>query len=196
MATAKQPLLVAFLAFAVLTTAAHCQDSTNAESKIDDSSWKAKRGPVIMRIIVASIVFSVLGLIFWKIWEMRKGIEKSTNLLNELEDQIDIIEEESEEFVIKSIKDIREGIIFFENPTRLVGYGDHFTKIQELHKKIKKLEQQVRQGDADIDNLKERNEWYKNQLKELNNEYERKKKENFDIGLNLGFSESLVREYD
>lgn len=161
-----------------------------------DSSWKAKRGGVILNIVVASIVLGVLGLIFWKIWEMRKGVQKSTNLLNELEDQIDIIEEESDEFVIKSIKDIREGIIFFENPTRLYGYGDHFTKIQEIHKKITKLKQQVKQGDLDIDNLKERNDWYKNQLKELNGDLERKKKENFDIGYAHGFSESLVREYD
>lgn len=161
-----------------------------------DSSWKAKRGGVVLNIVVASIVLGVLGLIFWKIWEMRKGVEKSTNLLNELEDQIDIIEEESDEFVIKSIKDIREGIIFFENPTRMHGYGDHFTKIQEVHKKITKLKQQVKQGDLDIDNLRERNDWYKNQLKELNNDLERKKKENFDIGFAHGFSESLVREYD
>lgn len=145
---------------------------------------------------MASILLGVLGVIFWKVWEMRKGVDKSKALLNELEDQIDIIEEESDEFVVKSIKDIREGIIFFENPMRLHNYGDHVTKLQELHKKISKLKAQVKQGELDIENLKERNDWYKNQIKELDADYERKKKENYDIGHGLGFSESLVPEYD
>ena len=193
MVSEKQGDISTVLLLMLATSQAVLCQETKQET---DSSWKAKRGGVVLNIVVASIVLGVLGLIFWKIWEMRKGVEKSTNLLNELEDQIDIIEEESDEFVIKSIKDIREGIIFFENPTRMHGYGDHFTKIQEVHKKITKLKQQVKQGDLDIDNLRERNDWYKNQLKELNNDLERKKKENFDIGFAHGFSESLVREYD
>lgn len=193
MVSEKQGDISAVLLLMLATSHAVLCQETKQET---DSSWKAKRGGVVLNIVVASIVLGVLGLIFWKIWEMRKGVEKSTNLLNELEDQIDIIEEESDEFVIKSIKDIREGIIFFENPTRMHGYGDHFTKIQEVHKKITKLKQQVKQGDLDIDNLRERNDWYKNQLKELNNDLERSKKENFDIGFAHGFSESLVREYD
>jgi hypothetical protein len=193
MVSEKQGHISAVLLLMLATSQAVLCQETKQET---DSSWKAKRGGVVLNIVVASIVLGVLGLIFWKIWEMRKGVEKSTNLLNELEDQIDIIEEESDEFVIKSIKDIREGIIFFENPTRMYGYGDHFTKIQEVHKKITKLKQQVKQGYLDIDNLRERNDWYKNQLKELNNDLERKKKENFDIGFAHGFSESLVREYD
>lgn len=182
-------LLLFFLAEAI-----SCQNSTSTATA--ENSWKAQRGGFILNIVIAALVLGVLGLIFWKVWEMRKGVEKSTNLLNELEDQIDIIEEESEEFVIKSIKDIREGIIFFENPMRLHGFSDHHTKMQELHKKITKLKQQVKQGEVDIENLEERNSWYKNQIKELNEDLERKKKENFDIGHALGFSESLVREYD
>lgn len=185
---------IQLLAGSLLVEICRAQNSTATNPA--DNTWKAQRGNFILNIVIAALVLGTLGLIFWKVWEMRKGVEKSTTLLNELEDQIDIIEEESEEFVIKSIKDIREGIIFFENPMRLHGYSDHHTKMQELHKKITKLKQQVKQGEADIENLEERNLWYKNQIKELNLELERKKKENFDIGHALGFSESLVREYD
>lgn len=194
-AAPKSPLRAAVWLL-LLTVVGQCvaQNSTNGTTT--DNSWKAQRGGFILNIVIAGLVLGALGLIFWKVWEMRKGVEKSTNLLNELEDQIDIIEEESEEFVIKSIKDIREGIIFFDNPMRLHGYSDHHTKMQELHKKITKLKQQVKQGESDIENLEERNSWYKNQIKELNEDLERKKKENFDIGHALGFSESLVREYD
>lgn len=161
-----------------------------------DSSWYDSSQGSLLKILSGSVLLAILGLIFWKVWEMKKGVEKSKELLNELEDQIDVIEEESEEFVVKSIKDIREGIIFFENPMRLHGYGDHNTKMQELHKKISKLKGKVKQGEKDISNLKERNDWYKNEIKELTDEYERKKKENFDIGHALGYSDSLVRQYD
>jgi hypothetical protein len=44
--------------------------------------------------------------------------------------------------------------------------------------------------------LKDRNDWYKNEIKDLNDEYERRKKENYDLGLAHGFSESLLVEYD
>lgn len=161
-----------------------------------DSSWYDSSQGSLLKILSGSALLAILGLIFWKVWEMKKGVEKSKELLNELEDQIDVIEEESEEFVVKSIKDIREGIIFFENPMRLHGYGDHNTKMQELHKKISKLKGKVKQGEKDLSNLKERNDWYKNEIKELTDEYERKKKENFDIGHALGYSDSLVRQYD
>ena len=161
-----------------------------------DASWYDPSSNMLLKILSGSILLALLGLIFWKVWEMRKEVDKSTQLVNELEDQIDKIEEESEEFVIKSIKDIREGIIFFENPMRLHGYGDHNTKMQELHKKINKLKEQVKRGEKDISNLKERNDWYKNEIKELTDDYERKKKENFDVGHALGYSDSLVRQYD
>ena len=163
--------------------------------QINSSLYESGQGS-LLKILSGSVLLAILGLIFWKVWEMKKGVEKSKQLLTELEDQIDVIEEESEEFVVKSIKDIREGIIFFENPMRLHGYGDHNTKMQELHKKISKLKSKVKQGEKDITNLKERNDWYKNEIKELTDEYERKKKENFDIGHALGYSDSLVRQYD
>ena len=161
-----------------------------------NSSWYDSSQGSLLKILSGSVLLAILGLIFWKVWEMKKGVEKSKQLLTELEDQIDVIEEESEEFVVKSIKDIREGIIFFENPMRLHGYGDHNTKMQELHKKIAKLKGKVKQGEKDIANLKERNDWYKNEIKELTDDFERKKKENFDIGHALGYSDSLVRQYD
>ncbi len=161
-----------------------------------NSSWYDSSQGSLLKILSGSVLLAILGLIFWKVWEMKKGVEKSKQLLTELEDQIDVIEEESEEFVVKSIKDIREGIIFFENPMRLHGFGDHNTKMQELHKKIAKLKGKVKQGEKDIANLKERNDWYKNEIKELTDDFERKKKENFDIGHALGYSDSLVRQYD
>ena len=137
-----------------------------------------------------------LGLVFWKVWEMKKGVEKSREMLTQLEDQIDIIEEETDEFVVKSIKDIREGIIFFENPMRLRGYGDHNTKLQEVHKKIAKLKKDVKQGEVDIADLEERNREYKRQIKELGEEYQLRSTETYDIGHALGYRESLYVEHD
>lgn len=116
--------------------------------------------------------------------------------MEEFEEQIDMIENASDEFVISSISDKRENIIFFENPLRVYGYTDHVTKLQELSKKVHRLKKQIKIGEEDIKNLKERNDWYKNEIKDLSEEFERQKKENYDIGDSKGFANSLFREYD
>src|SRR3990167_64864 len=130
-----------------------CQGSTS-------TPWYDTTGGSFAQILAGALFMGFLGLVFWKGWAMKKGVEKSREMLTQLEDQIDIIEEETDEFVVKSIKDIREGIIFFENPMRLRGYGDHNTKLQEVHKKIAKLKKDVKQGEVDIADLEERNREY------------------------------------
>lgn len=164
--------------------------------KTKDLDWIEVQKGTITKIIMFCLILGILGLIIWKVWDVKNTVNKNKKLMEEFEDQIDMIEEGSDEYVISSISDKREGIHFFENPLRMYGYSDHITKMQELNKKLYRLKRQIATGEGDIANLKERNDWYKNQIKDLNDEYERRKKENFDIGLAHGFSESLLVEYD
>lgn len=164
--------------------------------KKGDLDWVQEQKGTIRKIIIFCLILGILGLIIWKVWDVKNTVNKNKKLMQEFEEQIDMIEEGSDEYVISSISDKREGIHFFDNPLRMYGYTDHITKMQELNKKLYRLKRQIATGENDIANLKERNDWYKNQIKDLNDEYERKKKENFDIGLAHGFSESLLVEYD
>ena len=145
---------------------------------------------------LAIFLIGVSGCIIYKFWDARKSIEEAKKQTTELEKQIDIIEDNSENFVVSSLEDKRRGIRFFDNPLRASNYIDNVTKMQEINKKIYRLKKQKKVGEEDIMNLKERNDWYKNEIKDLQDEFERKKKEAFDVGHAHGYSESLFREYD
>ena len=104
-----------------------------------DLDWIEVQKKTITKIIIFVFVLGILGLIVWKVWDVKNTIDKNKVLMEEFEDQIEMIEDGSDEFVISSIKDKRDGIHFFENPLRAFGYTDHITKMQELNKKVYRL---------------------------------------------------------
>lgn len=104
-----------------------------------DLDWIEVQKKTITKIIIFVCVLGLLGLIVWKVWDVKNTVAKNKVLMEEFEDQIEMIEEGSDEYVISSIKDKRDGIHFFENPLRLFGYTDHITKMQELNKKVYRL---------------------------------------------------------
>ena len=165
-------------------------------TKTKNLDFQQSQKETITRILIICLILFIIAVVIWKVWSLSKTLAKNTKLMEEFEQQIENIEDGSEEYVISSINDMREGIHFFENPLRMYGFSDHVTKMQELNKKIYRLKREIAIGEGDIENLKERNDWYKNQIKDLNDEFERRKKENYDIGHAHGFSESLLRECD
>ena len=165
----------------------------NTASTHASNTWNDLKQSLLTKICLFSLFFSFLGIIIWKVWEMNRDLNKSKTVLNELEDQIEVIDEEenNNEKFIKSIKDIREGIIFFENPCRASSTGEYKKKIEELDRKIRKLKEQEVRGKDDIMHLEMKHNELLAQLKELQDDYERRKKQNFDIGQALGLSQSV-----
>ena len=121
-----------------------CQTTPDINKDFD---WIAAQKKTITKIIIFIIVLGILGLIVWKVWDVKNTVSKNKILMEEFEDQIEMIEEGSDEFVISSIKDKRDGIHFFENPLRVFGYSDHITKMQELNKKVYRLKKQIATGE-------------------------------------------------
>ena len=138
----------------------------------------------------------IAGFIIYKFWEVKERVRQNRLRMNDYQKEINAIEAHSDQFVVSSLEDKRAGIIFFENPLSNTNYMDNITKIQELNKKLHHLKEKVVQGETDIENLRERNDWYKNEIKDLMDEYERKKLEEFDIGHAHGYADSLFKEFD
>jgi len=53
--------------------------------------------------VIASIVF-----IIWRVWDLQSSVARNKLLLGEFEDQMELIENMSDEFVVSSLKDKRE----------------------------------------------------------------------------------------
>mgnify|MGYP007034056946 CR=1 FL=1 len=108
-----------------------------------DLDWIQVQREAVTKIIVFVCLLGLVGLIIWKVWDVKNTVVKNKVLMEEFEDQIEMIEDGSDEFVISSIKDKRDGIHFFDNPLRAFGYSDHITKMQELNKKVYRLKRQI-----------------------------------------------------
>ena len=179
--------------------------SKNFNNKNNSSATVIKEKPLnideekkkTLAAILSFVVFvAIAGFIIYKFWEVKEQVRQNRLRMNDYQKEISGIESHSDQFLVSSLEDKRAGIIFFENPLSNTNYMDNITKIQELNKKLHHLKEKVVQGEADIESLRERNDWYKNEIKDLGDEYERKKLEEFDIGHAHGYTESLFREFD
>ena len=143
------------------------------------------------------LLIGIFGLIGWKVYDLKVQVRRNKTMMKEFQAEIEVIEDTSNDFVVSSLKDKKEGIIFFENPVKGQGGNTQLNRTQTLQAKIDKLRRQIEVFEGDIVNLKERNVIYENEIKDLQNEYDKKRKEQFDIQPAGGeFADNIFQEFE
>jgi len=112
-----------------------------------------------------------------------------------IKNEINIIEAGGEEFLVSSMRDKKDGIIFFINPSvNEEAAGE--AKLEKLKKHLKKTQNSLKQCSKDIRDLELRNKTYDVQINAYTKEYELKKNEGIDIGAAHGYGDKpLVENY-
>ena len=133
-------------------------------------------------IVVGVFVVLLLGLLACKLWEVNYTEKQNNMLLIEFGDQIEMIEEQPDEFVISSVKDKREGIQFFSNPLRFSENSEQITKLQGLAKKHQRYTKLISKLEEELGDLQLKHSRYNKEIEDHVTELEKIKRKNFEKG--------------
>ena len=137
---------------------------------------------IVLFIVIGVFIILLLGLLACKLWEVNFTEKHNKGLLIEFGDQIEMIEEQPDEFVISSIKDKREGIEYFSNPLRFSENSEQITKLQGLAKKHQRYSKLIIKLEEELSDLQLKHSKYNKEIEDQVTELEKIKRKNFEKG--------------
>jgi len=149
---------------------------------------------MVWNYIAMLAILLVFGLLSYRTYI--KNIECAIDKVHirDIKKEIATIEAGGEEFLVTSMRDKKDGIMYFENPCLLVE-DKKKGALDKLKNSLKRMKRKCDQADKEIAGLEQKNMIFEKQIGLLKSEYELKKNEGFDIGAAHGLGEKPLHEY-
>lgn len=166
-----------------------------AAETMDASTWFELNKNKIFNGLLIIVGFVLFVLIAYKYYSINMSIKEQHAQIQNYADQLETIIEGADRLVFATWKDQKENIKFVDNPAYKKKAEGEMSKTQQIEAEILKVQKDIEKKTKDIDNLREKEEYYNKEINQLEVELAEARTLVLDEGAALGFADTVLREF-
>lgn len=155
---------------------------------------KEEEKTMVINYLIMLGILLVFGMLSYRVYIKNNECKIDKSHIKDIKAEIQHIEAGGEEFLLTSMRDKKDGIVFYPNPALLVE-DKKKGALEKLKKSLHRMQKKIKNADKEIGNLEQKNMVFEKQIELLKAEFELKKNEGFDIGAAHGLGEKPLHEY-